>query len=409
VRAAVLAYVAVSEDVTRNELIGTFWPERTEARARHALSQVLHKLRRALGAGWLETEGELIRLAPAVRVDAHEFEQAVQFHRANALRIYHGPFLDRWSLHCAHGFELWLDSRRRRFARLHAHACRAFAREKQSAGDLEGALGAVQCWRDSAPLDEAAALAFAELLLRCGKRSEAVREQRDFLNRLSAEEIKPSRELLQEFERLLQAPADEADFNIKVRPTFRPVRDVAAAPRSPAARERVFVAPFENRTGEARLDAFGRLAADWITEGLDRAALGKIVPLLDDPRVNAGAGDPNAEGHTLTHTCELAWSAGAGTLVTGSYYRIGDALELRAQLVDLEANELQGLIDPVRGSPDGEMAALSLVRDRVLGLVAAVLDTAWANVPTGPELGLPPPTYAAYRAYSIGLEFFVRK
>jgi hypothetical protein len=50
---ASLARIAAAGDrgVSRDKLLGCFWPERDERHARHALSQMLYDLRRAVGDG----------------------------------------------------------------------------------------------------------------------------------------------------------------------------------------------------------------------------------------------------------------------------------------------------------------------------------------------------------------------
>ncbi|MGH7577527.1 MAG: AfsR/SARP family transcriptional regulator, partial [Longimicrobiales bacterium] len=65
---ALLSYLAVeARSVTRDELIGLFWPEATEQNARQSLSQALSGLRNALGADAIVTEGNLTRrLAPDI-------------------------------------------------------------------------------------------------------------------------------------------------------------------------------------------------------------------------------------------------------------------------------------------------------------------------------------------------------
>ena len=56
-----LVYLGLEGEVTRDALLGLFWPERAADRARHALSQALYDLRKDLGVSWADTEGDLIR------------------------------------------------------------------------------------------------------------------------------------------------------------------------------------------------------------------------------------------------------------------------------------------------------------------------------------------------------------
>lgn len=74
-RLCLLAYLALADGpVARSTLVALFWPESDEERARNALSQSLHYLRRSLGPGVVESvEGDRIRVAPErVWVDARE-------------------------------------------------------------------------------------------------------------------------------------------------------------------------------------------------------------------------------------------------------------------------------------------------------------------------------------------------
>lgn len=65
-RLCLLAYLALSgEPVSRATLVSLFWPDRDEDRARNALSQSLHYLRRSLGPNVVESvEGDRVRVAP---------------------------------------------------------------------------------------------------------------------------------------------------------------------------------------------------------------------------------------------------------------------------------------------------------------------------------------------------------
>jgi DNA-binding SARP family transcriptional activator len=416
-RCAVLACLAVAEEVSRDRLICRLWPDRSEVRARHALSQVLHKLRRDLGTDWLEANGTVLRLAGTVTVDAREFEQSVQIGDAEAaLRLYRGPFLDDWASHCTHEFELWLDTQRGRFAGLHARACRELARQRERAGELDEAVAALLRWADSVPFDERAHQDLIELLLRSGRPGEAAGRHREFLARHADADVETSPELSRHIGELLCAPArTRIAPGLHVDPTCYAGPGAAAPSGSAPLRERVLVVPFENLTGDARLDTLGRLTADWIADGLDRAGIGRIIPLADALRLMTAAGStgemPGSTGdadNTLARMRALGQAFGAGTLITGSCCPVADALEFRAQAVDLESGELLGSIEPVRTAGSRETDQLPVVRERVLGLMAAVLDVEWAGLPNSPDLGLPPPTYAAYRAYAAGLDHFVR-
>ena len=404
-----LAYLAVSQEATRGRLVGTFWPERTEARARHALSQVLHKLRRDLGGCWLEADQEVLRMADGVDVDATVFEQAVQQQDfETALGLYRGPFLDGWGLRGARDFEIWIDGQRSRFARMHASASRELVRERERAGDLDGSVAAMLRWWESHPFDEEAHAETVHLLLRSGRRAEAVRLHRDFLARLAAEDMQASPELSRQLEPMLLSVGAGDGRELVAEDGRKWVSPADGSAHGPPSRDRLVVLPFENLTGDPHFGPLGRLVADWITEGLDRGRLGRIIS-ADALRYEEaqGAGTKGEDSASLIRV--LGGTLEAGILVTGSFYLVGGALELRARAVDLTTRELLGVMEPVRTSLEPEAEALALVRERVLGLVATVLEKDWTGVPGTLELGLPPPTFAAYRAYCTGLEYFVRE
>src|SRR5918996_2738756 len=76
-RFALLCYLAVADrtPVSRDTLLGLFWPEKPEEDARHDLSQAIHYLRRSLGAEVIRGGGsEGFGIDPAaLSCDAREF------------------------------------------------------------------------------------------------------------------------------------------------------------------------------------------------------------------------------------------------------------------------------------------------------------------------------------------------
>ena len=58
VHSALLVFLAVERDVSREEALALFWPESRARHARHSLNQVLHRLRTDLGGGWLRVSAD---------------------------------------------------------------------------------------------------------------------------------------------------------------------------------------------------------------------------------------------------------------------------------------------------------------------------------------------------------------
>jgi DNA-binding SARP family transcriptional activator len=125
---ALLVYLARSpRGRARDHLIGMFWPEKHDQKARHSLNEALRVLRRTLGDA-LITEGDVVRLEPgAVRTDLEE-------------PAGDGVFLEGFALPDAPAFEDW--AARERAALRTASLDRLFAGGGRAL--TEGVLGAAR-------------------------------------------------------------------------------------------------------------------------------------------------------------------------------------------------------------------------------------------------------------------------
>jgi DNA-binding SARP family transcriptional activator len=166
--------------VSREKLVGCFWPEKPEHAALHSLSQALHRLRTELGIGDLVVGTRILRLDPArVTSDVADLDEA---HRANDLHriasLYAGPFLDGIYFHGAPELERWIDSERRRLSVIHSAALRELARNAAAAGDHECA---ARWWHRilvEDPFDGGAASELVHSLAAAGDEARAIREAR---------------------------------------------------------------------------------------------------------------------------------------------------------------------------------------------------------------------------------------
>ncbi len=169
---------------------------------------------------------------------------------------------------------------------------------------------------------------------------------------------------------------------------------------------RFVVAVFENGTGDTSLDSVGRLAADVISEGLQRTGIVDVVPpntALHLARTIGGPDDPESEP-----VARLAQETGATHAVVGTYYRNGDAIQFHAQIIDTSNNVKRRqhvAIEPVEGPYDRPGEAISALRQRVMGAIASIVDP---RIEQPAELMGHMPSYAAYRAFIEGLEIFWR-
>src|SRR5215207_4406142 len=95
---ALLARIAVAgrHGVSREKLVGCFWPDKDERSALHSLSQALYRLRGELRTGPLVAGTRFLRLDPRlVSADVADFEEAHRAHdAARMVGLYAGSFLD---------------------------------------------------------------------------------------------------------------------------------------------------------------------------------------------------------------------------------------------------------------------------------------------------------------------------
>ena len=191
-RLALLAYLAAAdraESRRRDTLLALFWPELPEDRARNALKQAVHHLRRAVGEGAIPGHGDELTLDPAVvRADVAEFGTALADRRpADALALYCGELMPGFHVADAPGFERWLERRRAQLRESAASAAWSCAATSERAGDLVAASTSARRALELRPLDEPGARRLILLLDQAGDRAGALAFYREFERRLADE------------------------------------------------------------------------------------------------------------------------------------------------------------------------------------------------------------------------------
>jgi len=173
----------------------------------------------------------------------------------------------------------------------------------------------------------------------------------------------------------------------------------ARAPTLPLDAHRVVVAVFENRTGDAALDPLGKVAADWISEGLSRLETLRVVPSTtvfdmsrEAPRATTSPPQDPVQG--------LAAATGAGLVVSGAFHLEGSALRVRARITDASTGKLTAL-EPTSSPREAPMAAIDAARQRVMGTLAVRFDPAWNWIPMDAGAA---PTHEAYQEYLGGVD-----
>ncbi|MEJ7759265.1 MAG: BTAD domain-containing putative transcriptional regulator [Gemmatimonadaceae bacterium] len=177
-RLALLAVLAAAGERgrSRDQLLGLFWPEVTQARARHSLDQLLYAIRTSLDGG-VFTGANPVRLNSSfVGSDIDDFTVALENGEVEtAVDSYRGPFLDGFYLSDAPEFETWMDAERRRIERSYSEALERLAKSAEEAGDF----GATARWRqklvDADPLSSKHAIGLIRALMNAGDHVAALR------------------------------------------------------------------------------------------------------------------------------------------------------------------------------------------------------------------------------------------
>lgn len=156
----------------------------------------------------------------------------------------------------------------------------------------------------------------------------------------------------------------------------------------------VAVAPLADETGDSTLTGLGRLAGDWIAQGLHEAGGTRVVAW---PAARAAVeGAPAADAAT-----RLREATGAQSAVVGSVYRLGDTLRFQAEIVDTRSGLVLAAPPVVTVHRDSAMTGVRLLRDRVMGALAVRRDDRLA---ARDAFATRPPTYAAYRSFDRALD-----
>jgi DNA-binding SARP family transcriptional activator/TolB-like protein len=180
-RLALLALLAASGErgLSRDQLIAYLWSENIAGNARHSLEQLLHALRRALGESVFSGINPL-RLDPeVVASDVTEFERALaRGDLADAVALYHGPFLSGFYLDGAPEFERWTTAERARLAARYSEALARLGGDAETAGDHSAAVRWRQLLVEADPVSSRSALAFMHALVAAGDRTAALQHAR---------------------------------------------------------------------------------------------------------------------------------------------------------------------------------------------------------------------------------------
>ncbi|MEZ4585327.1 MAG: BTAD domain-containing putative transcriptional regulator [Gemmatimonadales bacterium] len=171
---ALLAVLALADrPLSRDALIGLFWADQDERRARHSLSNALSSLRKVLGPTAIRRHRDEVALEPGLplEVDAVELAgSAAAGDWAGVVGRYRGPFLGGVFVGGTAEFEHWADGHRSRLEGLFLEAAAHQAKALAAAGDWDRAAQLSRRWLEAAPLSTEAAGLLLDGLTAAGTR-----------------------------------------------------------------------------------------------------------------------------------------------------------------------------------------------------------------------------------------------
>ena len=330
-RAALLAYLAIAGNhgsLQRDTLFALFWPELDEDRARGALNQAIHFLRRSLGPDAIVSRNGAGPGIDPERLwcDAVAFEESCQRGRTSeALELYRGDLLEGVHITGASEFERWLDGERKRLAARYTHVLEQLA----AAGDAAADSGqSVAAWRRLAardPLSSRIALGLMRALVRAGDVESALRHARIHETLLRQE---------------LNVGPDPAVVSLVAKITS----DRGSSAGLPSPRTRIF-APEEvvsAATVGSESDTLPELPSTTVPPTLDvEAGSGAAgsVPLAAASSGGSGSSAPLADSRRSRGTLRLRSAAAvaaalAGVLLLGQPETSGETLPLVTNLLE---------------------------------------------------------------------------
>ncbi len=440
-RLALLVYLAAARPHgfhTRDRLIGLFWPDADEARARNALRQAVFQLRKSLGEGVIVSRGDHELGIDSTRLwcDVAVLDAALEEGRPEAaIDLYRGEFMPGFHVDDSPGIERWLEDERARLRRAAVDAAWTVADADAARGDLAAAVARGRQAMALDPLDEGSVRRLIELLDRSGERAAALQLFGEFERRLEAElGLAPGEETLRRVTELRSAPAatTAAAAVMDARPTPMPAPGPPCPPSvvtvRPVPRPRVFarqqfalvgvvalalsVVLFQRRARET-----GPLTAPEPTPDAAVAVL-PFINMSGDP-ANEYFSDGMAEElsfalsrvpglRVVGHTSAFSFKGkDVGVDSIGRALRVGYVLEGSVRATGNRVRILAQLIDAASGyhvwseTWDGDLSDVFAVQAEIAAAVVRELQPRLAGGSTPPAPAEPETRSAAAHAYVL--------
>lgn len=166
----------------------------------------------------------------------------------------------------------------------------------------------------------------------------------------------------------------------------------------------VAVAPLKNETGDSTLGTWGRMAGDWITQGLQETGAATVIPWPYAVQAEERYEAERAKGGQPDLVAVMRDETGAGIVITGAYYLTGDRVRFQAQITDAATGKLVAHAEPTEAPRDSVAVAMQHLREKIMGALAVYHDEEAASTP---GMITHPPTFAAYREFDRGVQLHV--
>jgi DNA-binding SARP family transcriptional activator/predicted Zn-dependent protease len=441
---SVLAAVG-DRGVSRERLVGLFWPDADDQRANHSLSQARYALRTELGQDVIRSAGPVLSLDPSLlSSDVADFHSAIAKNdKRRAVELAHAPFLDGFYLPGASAFERWAEQERARMSSAVTSALLSLAAEASTAGNRDEA---AEWWRQLTvrePLSGRFAIGYLKALGASGHRADALafaRQHESLVRRELESDPDPEIKRLEAELRTMPLPpfvhtgaADSPILEASGEPlpnsdnvvTAAPNERVIAVEASPRRRRRLIgvgigvalvltvtaavarQAGWFNRDGRPVL-AVGLIREDGVTDSLRIGGVLTDMLATNLARVEGLAVLANTRvlevmrpsRDSSTAYAEAARRAGASELLEGRLTTLPhDGLELEMRRVELRT----GIVRDVYRARANERYALV---DSVTQLVAHRFRLA---SPTSSVAAATTPSPMAYRLYEEGLRAYFQR
>jgi len=245
---ALLAVLAASGEggLSRDRLVALLWPESSEERARHSLTQLMYAARRAIDIDDLFLPENDVRLNPErVTSDVRELDEALaRGDLEQAVALYQGPFLDGFFLSGSVPFEQWAELQRARLAERVADALEQLGNAADAAGESRRVVEWRRKLAGMRPLDAHAAVLLMNSLAAAGDRAGALQHAALHATLLREELGLGPDPVVEELAEKLREPVvwtpatpdkslaavdAPADASVEGPQQVRPVHDIAAA------------------------------------------------------------------------------------------------------------------------------------------------------------------------------------